>query len=118
MKKIAIIIVSLVVFSVSFANAANEESGAAESVMMTTSVSGKVLDNITGEALAGVKVSVEGIEKSVYTDFEGNFEINGVREGELEITTSYISYKKKVETVNVCLTKSNTVDVKIESIIE
>lgn len=120
MKKIAIIFVSLIVFSVSFANAANEETESAtnESAVMTTTVSGKVLDKITGESLVGVKVTVEGVNKSVYTDFDGNFEIDGVREGNFEITTSYISYKKQVETVNVCLAKANTVDVQIESITE
>ena len=118
MKKIAIIFVSLIVFSISFANAANDENGGSESAVMTTSVSGKVLDNITGEALTGVKLTVKGSGKSVYTDFDGNFEINGVREGKLELTASYISYKKKVETVNVDFSKSNTVNVKIESVTE
>ncbi len=118
MKKIAIIFVSFLVFSISFANAANDENGGSESAVMTTSVSGKVLDKITGETLAGVKVSVQGKEKSVYTDFDGNFEIDGVREGKLKITASYISYKKKVETVNVDFSKSNTVNVKIESVTE
>lgn len=116
MKKIAILLVSFLVFSVSLANATNEENGNAESAVMTTSVSGKVLDKITGEALAGVKITVNGTEKSVYSDFDGNFEINGVREGNVEIAASYISYKNTVELVNIDLTKSNTVDVKIESI--
>ena len=89
--------------------AANEESAGSESAVMTTSVSGKVLDKITGEALVGVKVSVEGSEKTVYTDFEGNFEIENVRPGNIELTASYISYKKKVETVSVDLSKSKYV---------
>lgn len=119
MKKLAIIFVSIFVLSVSFANASNEEeSTKSESAVMTTSLSGKVLDKITGEALVGVKVSVAGSEKSVYTDFDGNFQISGVLPGNVELTASYISYKQKTEKVNVDLTKSNTVDVKIESISE
>lgn len=118
MKRLALIIVSIFVLSISFANASNEESTNAESAVMTTSISGTVLDNITGEALAGVKVTIEGTEKSVYTDFEGNFEIEGIRPGNVELSASYISYKRKVETLSVDLSKSNIVDVKIESITE
>ena len=116
MKKIAIIFVSILVFSISFANAANDEKESAENAVMTTSVSGTVLDKITGEALAGVKVSVKGTEKSVYTDFDGNFELEGVREGELAPTAKYISYKQKEEILDVNLSKSNRINLKIESV--
>jgi len=118
MKKLAILFVSILVFSVSFAKATNDDNGSVKSAVMTTSVSGKVLDKITGEALAGVKISIEGTEKSVYTDFDGHFEIGGIREGKLEIKAQYISYKQKVETVDVTLARSNTLDVKIESVSE
>lgn len=118
MKKVAIIFVSILMFSALFAHAVNDENAKSKSAVMTTSVSGKVLDKITGEALVGVKVSVQGSEKSVYTDFDGNFEIEGVRAGNVELTASYISYKKKVETVSVDFSKTNMVDVKIESLTE
>jgi len=116
MKKIALIIVSLMIFSVTFANKTSEENSKGENAVMTTSVSGKVFDKITGEALAGVKVTIDGTNKSVYTDFDGNFEIEGLREGEVEIMASYISYEEKSKKVNVCLSKSNAIDVEIESI--
>jgi len=117
MKKIAILFLSLVVLSTTLF-AGNDETGPAKSAVMTTSLSGKVLDKVTGEALAGVKVSVQGTEKSVYTDFDGNFEINGIVPGNVELCTNYISYKSNVEKINVDLNKSNSVDVKIESITE
>ena len=117
MKKIAIIFVSLFVLSVSFVNASNDENGGAESAVMTTTVSGKVLDKITGEALAGVKVEL-GSESTTYTDFEGNFEVNNVKPGNIELVASYISYKNKVEVVNIDLQKSNSIEVQIESVTE
>jgi len=89
MKKIAILFVSFLVFTVSFANATNHEAGAAESAVMTTTISGKVLDKITGEALAEVKVEI-GSKNAVYTDFDGNFEINNVRPGDIKLVASYI----------------------------
>lgn len=116
MKKIAIVFASILVFSLSYANSANNENGSAESSMVTTSVSGKVLDKITGEALAGVKVSVHGYDKSTYTDFEGNFEIDGVRPGNVELNTSYISYKEQIENISIVLGDRNRFDVKIESL--
>lgn len=118
MKKLALIFVSIFVLSVAYVNAANEEGANAESAVMTTSISGTVLDKITGEALVGVKVTVEGLEKSVYTDFDGNFQIEDIRPGSLVLTASYISYKEKTEEVKVDLSKSNTFNVKIESITE
>jgi hypothetical protein len=116
MKKIVILFVSILAFSISFANASNKEKDSAESNLMTTSISGKVLDKITGEALAGVKVSINGTEKSTYTDFEGNFELNGLRSGIVELNATYISYKEKVENINVNLDTFNQVEVKIESL--
>lgn len=116
MKKIAIILVSFLVFSTSFAVNPKEDDKNAENYAMTTSVSGKVLDKTTGEPLVGVKISYPGQEKSVYTDFDGNFEINNVKPGNTELTTSYISYKNTTEKIKVDLSKSNTVNVKIESL--
>lgn len=116
MKKIAIILVSFLVFSVSYAVNPKEESLKAASTVMTTSVSGKVVDRITGEALVGVKVSINGNNENVYTDFDGNFEMKNVRPGNVSLTASYISYKNKTEKINIDLSKSNTVNVKIESL--
>lgn len=118
MKKIALIFVSIFVLSISLVSASNEENTKSESAVMTTSVSGIVLDKITGEALVGVKVTLDGSDQSVYTDFDGNFEFDGVIPGNVELTASYISYKKKTEKVSVDLSKSNSVQVQIESITE
>lgn len=60
------------------------------------SISGKIIDSVSKEALAGVKISIEGINKTVYTDFEGNFNIeipSNLNLSQLKI--SYISYEEK-----------------------
>ncbi len=118
MKKLAIVFISILFFSVSFANEPINKDSKSENAVMTTSIAGKVFDKITGEALAGVKVSVEGTQKSVYTDFDGNFKFDGIRQGELALTAEYISYKQKVEKVDVSLNKSNRIDVQIENVSE
>lgn len=68
----------------------------------TTSLTGVVLDNETGEALTGVAIRFEGSEETVYTDFDGNFEIKNVVPGKYNILSSYISYEdNKLKDVNV-----------------
>ena len=68
----------------------------------TTSLSGIVLDNETGEALTGVAIHFEGSNEIVYTDFDGNFEINNIVPGNYNILSNYISYSdNKLKDVNV-----------------
>lgn len=70
--------------------------------LATTSLSGVVLDNETGEALAGVAICFEGSNETVYTDFDGNFKIANVVPGNYNILSSYISYNdNKLKDVNV-----------------
>jgi hypothetical protein len=122
MKKLTTLI-ALIIFSSSMilATNSNEEKESTKNstnAVMTTSVSGKVFDKITGEALVGVKVMVDGTEKAAYTDFDGNFEINHIRPGNHKITASYISYKEMKENIDVNIEKSNNFKLAIENISE
>ncbi len=58
------------------------------------SISGKVIDFTSGEALAGVEVAIEGSSKKVHTDFDGNFKIDNIKPGSYNLIASYISYNK------------------------
>lgn len=70
----------------------------------TTNVVGIVIDNTTGEALAGVKIHLD--ENTVlYSDLEGVFEIKNVSTGNHNITTDLISYSK--ENLNIDINKNN-----------
>ncbi len=62
----------------------------------TCSISGQVVDQITGEALAGVAVKVSGTDKVTYTDFDGRFAISGLGQGQYTLESSLISYEKGV----------------------
>ena len=66
--------------------------------LKTFSVSGKVLDN-TG-SLTGVKVVLNNKEVTVYTDFDGNFTINNVKEGLNTISFSMVAYGTKTLSIN------------------
>lgn len=68
--------------------AKNKASEGTEAVAVT----GKVVDKTTGESLAGVLVKIDETGTSVYSDFEGNFEIS-VLPGNYTVTTAMISYE-------------------------
>ena len=57
-------------------------------------ISGAVIDHHSGEALIGATVKHIGTGKEVFTDFDGNFTISGVKEGENQLSVSYVSYKE------------------------
>lgn len=93
---------------VSFSFAAEKESKVESKTEATTvSLSGQVVDQESQEALVGVKVSLEGTDKVAYTDFDGNYQLNGIEAGQYSLTASYISYREsKIENVQVSLKKS------------
>jgi len=72
---------------------ASGNSNGEEAVVKTVSLSGLIKDLTTGEALAGVKVTVDETSDFVYTDFDGNFSFDNLLPGSYQITASYISYK-------------------------
>jgi hypothetical protein len=122
MKKLATLIV-IIFFSSAMvlaenANEEKENAKKSESAVMTTTISGKVFDKITGESLAGVKVSIDGTENTVYSDFDGNFEISNIKPGNHKITATYISYKEREESINVYIERANDVELAIENVSE
>jgi hypothetical protein len=105
MKKIitSALVLLFVLFSIS--SFANDDKST------TLSVQGKVIDKNTGEALAGVSVIVAGEE--VFTDFDGNFNINISLDESVEV--SFISYKSvKIEAEDLN-TKNNYVEIALEN---
>ena len=100
-------------------HAAGDDENNEENTTMTTSFTGKVVDQVTGEMLTGVKVEIKGTDKEVYTDFEGNFSFSSLKPGNYEIVASYISYKDQVyNNVKLELSDNNKVTLKLEPIEE
>ena len=90
--KTIVTIISLLTFTLSFANSNNEKN------LKMCSISGKVVD--AKESLTGVKVWLDGKETTVYTDLDGNFTINNIVEGEHKFAFSLITYKNKEVLLN------------------
>jgi hypothetical protein len=110
MKKV--IFALLVAFATSSAFAEKAETrtdSKAEALIL--SVSGNVIDEVSGEALVGVEVKVEGSDVKTYTDFDGHFVINNLKAGQCKLVASYTSYNKNEKTFSI---KSKNNKVKIE----
>ncbi|GAB7089092.1 carboxypeptidase-like regulatory domain-containing protein [Marinifilum fragile] len=109
MKKLVFLFIALLVvglesqaINVVTPNGDKEIEATELAAIETTSLSGVVLDNETGEALVGVAIRFEGSKETVYTDFDGNFKIDNVIPGKYNVLSSYISYTdNKMKEVNV-----------------
>lgn len=111
MKKLFILIIALCIGSgISYAE--NDEK--TQKPAPTTSMSGKVIDKVTGETLAGVMVELEGTDKYVFSDFDGNFTFEELKPAEYNLTFSLISYEKSK--VKVDLNKKEPVEIKLKTV--
>lgn len=59
-------------------------------------IRGKVTDGITGEAMIGANVLIEGTSKGAMADLDGNFSLEGIAAGTYNVVCSFISYEKVV----------------------
>jgi hypothetical protein len=80
-------------------------------------ISGKVIDNKTGESLVGAIISIEGTEIKTYTDFNGDFLINSVEPGNYNLIVSLISYKKSlIENLKLNYSEKEVINIKLDEI--
>lgn len=84
----------------------------------TTQIAGKVIDQLTGEALVGVSLKLSGSEKKTYSDLDGNFKFDGISTGTYDIEIDYVSYQDV--TLKSVTTASSDVKLKVqlESVIQ
>lgn len=114
MKKLFFVLSILSLTFIS-AIASNDKADKPETPATTFSMSGKVLDAVTGEALAGAIVEIEGSNISVFTDLDGQFSINNIQRGTYSLKVKYISYEdKKIDAVKV-EAQNNQLEVNLKS---
>lgn len=114
MRKVIFVSFILACFTISFSSAKDDSKGK-EAASADISVSGKILDAVTGELLAGVAVSLEETDKIVYTDFNGNFKFTGLTPGEYTIKTTFISYQETSSRVDLQPNVKNEVNLKLKN---
>jgi len=113
MKKIALITLCFLSASIILANKTNDgDNKILKEKSTSTQIQGKVIDKITGEALAGVKIQLEGEDNVFYTDFNGNFTIENVSDKNVNINVSYISYNQNI--LKEIKTNSSNINIKVE----
>jgi len=83
--------------SLSFVMADNENTNISSEANKTTTISGKIIDIKTGESIVGACITIEGSNLKVYTDLDGNYEINNLKAGIYKLNVNMISYKEKTE---------------------
>lgn len=75
-------------------------------------ISGRVIDEKTGDELMGANVIVEGLGAGGATDLEGVYRIYNIAPGTYSLRISYIGYQtKKVSDVVVSAGKVATIDI-------
>ncbi|MCB0805733.1 MAG: carboxypeptidase-like regulatory domain-containing protein [Bacteroidales bacterium] len=117
MKKSIFAILFFAILGFTYAGNEGEKSteASASAPVEMVNLEGTVVDLDSGEALTGVEVTIEGTDISVYTDFDGNFEIKDVQPGNYNLIASYISYKNSLVENYHADKKDNKVDIKLQA---
>jgi hypothetical protein len=113
MKKLILVVLVAFAATLAFAEKAELKTGT-KSEATLVSLSGNVIDEVSGEALVGVEILVEGTDVKAYTDFDGHFVINNVKVGNCTLVASYTSYNKTEKTLKVN-TKSNLIKIELQA---
>jgi vitamin B12 transporter len=71
------------------------------SAQFPAELQGRVVDGLTGEAMPGVRISVEGAPHRTRTDGDGSFRIRGLEEGVLRITVSANGFRPETREVEL-----------------
>lgn len=69
------------------------------SILAQNTLSGTVLDKVSGQPIPGVNVNVQGTTNGVSTDFDGKFQISNVKKGN-NVVFSYIGYTNSIVNYN------------------
>ena len=121
MKKLLTLAIAAILISTLNVQAGQDDDNDKNENNVTTTVAlkGQVVDTNSGEALTGVKINVQGTDASAYTDFEGNFSLQGLEPGIYELNTSFISYQDKtLKDVKLEISDKNQVTIKMKSLEE
>lgn len=110
MKKVIFAILIALVSTTTFAGKTDTKSETKTDAAVV-SLRGNVIDEVSGEALVGVEVQLQGTDVKTYTDFDGHFVIENLKPGQCKLVASYTSYNKNEKSFMI---NSKTNQVKIE----
>lgn len=55
-------------------------------------LSGTIVEESTGDGLSGARVRITGLDREIFTDFDGKFNVSDLKPGKYTIEISYLSY--------------------------
>ncbi|QXD31733.1 TonB-dependent receptor [Candidatus Pelagisphaera phototrophica] len=94
-------------------------SGIFDTGLLAGTISGRVLNDSSGEYLYGAVIRVTGTDYRASTNIQGSYSIKNVPEGEYTVEVSYIGLGRKTQQVSVSDAISQTVDFDLsEDIVE
>lgn len=79
----------------------------------TRVLKGQVIDS-NGSPVVGAKVTVKGIEKPVYTDFDGEFVFPKTSSTSCEINVSMVSFEESSSTVDLQTSNNESLFITLE----
>lgn len=98
-----------------FADGENNVSKNFKGTTEVTVLIGTVVDQSTGEALPGAQVKISGLDQIVYTDLDGNFEVQGINPGSYTLQVSLVSYEEnKIKDLVVNANKKSALKVELK----
>jgi iron complex outermembrane receptor protein len=82
------------------------------------SISGKVSDKTSGEALPGAVISVSNTYIAVSSDIAGSFVIKNLKRGKYEIKLSFLGYKTIVQTIELSQNASLNFQMEVNPVLQ
>lgn len=113
MKKVIFALLVAFAATSTFAEKAETKTDS-KSEAVVISLSGNIIDEVSGEALVGVEVKVDGTDVKTYTDFDGHFILDNLKSGDCKLVASYTSYNKSEKTFTVN-SKNNQVKIELQA---
>jgi len=93
----------------------NKESKNLKETVQVTVLMGTVVDQSTGEVLPGAQVKINGLDQTVYTDLDGNFEVHGIKPGSYTLDVSLVSYSEnKIKDLVLSANKKSALKVELK----
>jgi hypothetical protein len=113
MKKfIGIILALFLISSTTFATGEKEIENKTNT-NTSVSVSGSVEDLLTSEKLVCAKIEIEELDKTIFTDILGNYEIPELKPGKYTFKVSYIAYEE-AEISQVVVSDSKDINIQLK----
>ena len=87
-------------------------------VFAQNSISGKITDASTGDALPGAHIVLQNSMKKTVSSLNGDFKMTNIKNGDYEITVSYLGYEKYSKQITLKGNTSLKIALKTSAILE